>query len=133
MNELIITAVISWTSGLSVGVLVAYLNSNKVSASQQSKAAQFKAAQKSESKAVPAAPAKEFVPIKQRKRYSVQEDLDLLKVRSSSGLRRHAKKYGRKVNSLHKRRYLLKQKGYHTKPIKIQKRTAPQPVTFDLF
>ena len=128
MNELIITAVISWTSGLSVGVLVAYLNSNKVSASQPAKAAQ-----KSESKAVPAAPAKEFVPIKQRKRYSVQEDLDLLKVRSSSGLRRHAKKYGRKVNSLHKRRYLLKQKGYHTKPIKIQKRTASQPVTFDLF
>ena len=132
MNELIITAVISWTSGLSVGVLVAYLNSNKVSASQPVQQP-AKAAQKPKPKAVPAAPAKEFVPIKQRKRYSVQEDLDLLKVRSSSGLRRHAKKYGRKVNSLHKRRYLLKQKGYHTKPIKIQKRTAPQPVTFDLF
>jgi len=128
MNELIITAVISWTSGLSVGVLVAYLNSNKVSASQPAKAAQ-----KPKPKAVPAAPAEEFVPIKQRKRYSVQEDLDLLKVRSSNGLRRHAQKYGRKVNSLHKRRYLLKQKGYHTKPIKIQKRAAPQPVTFDLF
>lgn len=130
MNEVII-AIMSWTSGLSAGVLVAYLI-NKVSASQPAKAAQ-----KPELKAAPVAPAKEFVPIKKRKRYSVKEDLDLLKVRSSSGLRRHAKKYGRKVEALHKRRYLLKQKGHHTKPIKIQRkkiqRKTPQPVTFDLF